>query len=264
MEHTASAHTVLTLENLSIGYTSKKGNAIIASDIQVTLPQGQLVGLIGINGAGKSTLLRTLSGLQNPLSGNCILEQTPIHSIAPEYLAKQLSIVLTGQAISKNLNVLELVSLGRQPYTNWLGTLTETDIHIITEILEATDTAHLKEKKCYELSDGQLQRVLIARALAQDTSVMILDEPMTHLDLHHKAAILKLLTSIAHQQQKLVLFSTHDIELAIAHCDQLIVLQEGKAIINTPKQLIQDGVFDSLFPSDNVKFDSNSGRFLIS
>ncbi|WP_299680908.1 ABC transporter ATP-binding protein [uncultured Dokdonia sp.] len=259
-----SNFNILTIENLSIGYTSKKGNAVIASDIDLTLPKGQLVGLIGINGAGKSTLLRTLSGLQNPLSGKCILEQTPIHNITPEYLARHLSVVLTGQAISKNLSVLELVSLGRQPYTNWLGTLTEADIQVITETLEATDTNHLKDKKCYELSDGQLQRVLIARALAQDTSIMILDEPMTHLDLHHKAAVLKLLTEIAHKQQKLVLFSTHDIELAITHCDQLIVLQDKKAMMNTPKQLIHEGVFDTLFPSKNVKFDSSSGRFLIS
>lgn len=263
MDH-QTTHTILTLENLSIGYTSKKGNAVIASDIDIELSKGQLVGLIGINGAGKSTLLRTLSGLQNPLSGNCILDQSPIHTMAPELVSRKLSVVLTGQAISKNLSVLELVSLGRQPYTNWLGTLTETDIRIITDVLTATDTSHLKEKKCYELSDGQLQRVLIARAMAQDTASMILDEPMTHLDLHHKAAILKLLTKIAHEQQKLVLFSTHDIELAIAHCDQLIVLQDGKATINTPKQLIQDGVFDTLFPSDNVTFDSRSGRFIIS
>ncbi|MFC4632606.1 ABC transporter ATP-binding protein [Dokdonia ponticola] len=256
-------HTVLATQDLCIGYASKKGNTLIASEINLAIPQGQLVGLVGINGAGKSTLLRTLAGLQNPLSGNRTLNDTPLSKIEPQTLAKQLSVVLTGQAISKNLSVVELVSLGRQPYTNWLGSLSETDINTITLALQATDTADLKHKKCYELSDGQLQRVLIARALTQDTSVMLLDEPMTHLDLHHKAAVLKLLTQIAHEQKKLVLFSTHDIELAIAHCDQMIVLQDGKAIIDTPKQLIQKGVFDALFPSENVRFDADLGRFVI-
>jgi len=256
-------HTVLSTENLSIGYSSKQGDTMIASNIDLAIPQGQLVGLVGINGAGKSTLIRTLAGLQSSLSGNISLNETLIPNIEPQALARQLSVVLTGQAISKNLSVLELVSLGRQPYTNWFGSLSESDLQSISSALKATDTETLKNKKCYELSDGQLQRVLIARALAQDTAMMILDEPMTHLDLHHKASVLKLLTNIAHEQQKLVLFSTHDIELAIAQCDQMIVLQNGKAIINTPKQLIQKGVFDALFPSENVRFDSKAGRFVI-
>lgn len=255
---------ILATQNLSIGYPSKKGDTVIASEIDLAIPQGQLVGLVGINGAGKSTLLRTLAGLQSPLSGNRTLNETPMASMEPQVLAKQRSVVLTGQAISKNLSVIELVSLGRQPYTNWLGSLSEPDKHTITHALEATDTADLKHKKCYELSDGQLQRVLIARALTQDTGIMILDEPMTHLDLHHKAAVLKLLTQIAHEQQKLVLFSTHDIELAIAHCDQMIVLQNGKATMDTPTQLIKDGIFDTLFPSDNVTFNADLGRFVIS
>lgn len=257
-------HSVLATENLSIGYPSKKGDTLIASGIDLAIPQGQLVGLVGINGAGKSTLIRTLAGLQSSLSGNISLNETLISNIEPQSLARLLSVVLTGQAISKNLSVLELVSLGRQPYTNWLGSLSEADLQSITRGLQATDTINLKDKKCYELSDGQLQRVLIARALTQDTAVMILDEPMTHLDLHHKASVLKLLTQIAHEQQKLVLFSTHDIELAIAQCDQMIVLQDGKAIIDTPTQLIKEGVFDALFPSENVRFDGELGRFVIS
>ncbi len=259
----AQQHTILSTESLSIGYPSKKGDMLIASQIHLALPQGQLIGLIGINGAGKSTLLRTLSGLQSPLSGNITLNGDLLTSIPPQELAQQLSVVLTGQSVSKNLTVLELVSLGRQPYTNWLGSLSESDISSIIRALKATDTYDLKNKNCYELSDGQLQRVLIARALAQDTSVIILDEPMTHLDLHHKAAILKLLTEIAHKQQKTILFSTHDIELILPLCDQMIVLQDGLVITNTPKQLIKEGVFDTLFPSNTITFDSSSGRFVI-
>lgn len=256
-------HIILSTDQLNIGYSSKKEDHIIVKDIQLEIPKGQLIGLIGINGSGKSTLLRTLSGLQPPLSGTIELSKTLITDIHPQLLAQQLSVVLTGQGISKNLTVLELVALGRQPYTNWLGSLTENDNKHIKEALDATDTNLLRDRKCYELSDGQLQRVLIARALAQDTSLIILDEPMTHLDLHHKASVLKLLTHIAHQKQKTVLFATHDIEHALPLCDQMIVLQNGNAIIDSPTSLADQGVFGSLFPSESIRFNKDTGRFFI-
>lgn len=256
-------HIVLATERLSIGYLSKKKNTTIVADIDIQIHPGQLIGLIGINGSGKSTLLRTLSGLQTPLSGNIILENNNIESYSPEALAQQMSVVLTGQMISKNLTVFELVSLGRQPYTNWLGTLGPTDFDSINEALDATDCTELKDSPCYALSDGQLQRVLIARALAQDTPLILMDEPLTHLDLHHKAALLKLLTSIAKAKNKTILFSTHDIEHAIPLCDQMLVLQEGKVIMNTPEQLIESGVFDRMFPEDHIRFDRNLRRFFV-
>ncbi len=259
----ATIPNVLSTENLSIGYPSSKSDTVIALDISLNLERGKLIGLIGVNGSGKSTLLRTLSGLQDVLSGNIFIEEKPLKTIPPEKLAQSLSVVLTGQAISKNLTVLELVALGRQPYTNWLGTLTESDKTIIKSALEATEIVDFKDKKCYELSDGQLQRVLIARALAQDTPLILLDEPMTHLDLHHKASILKLLKSIAHEQGKTVLFSTHDIEYALQLCDNIIVMKDGRATFDTPLQLIADGVIDALFPSKTVIFDRDAIRFSI-
>ncbi len=256
-------HIILSTTDLHIGYSSHKRDHILVKDIRLEIPRGQLIGLIGINGSGKSTLLRTLAGLQPPLSGTITISQTPITAIQPQHLAQQLSVVLTGQGISKNLTVSELVALGRQPYTNWLDTLSNNDIKIISDALHATDTLVLKDRKCYELSDGQLQRVLIARALAQDTPLIILDEPMTHLDLHHKASVLKLLTHIAHQKQKTVLFATHDIEHVLPLCDQMIVLQNDSAIIDTPTSLADKGVFNSLFPSESVCFNKETGRFFI-
>ncbi|RMB61043.1 ABC transporter ATP-binding protein [Dokdonia sinensis] len=256
-------HSVLFTNRLSVGYSGSSSDVVVASDISIELKKSQLVGLIGINGSGKSTLLRTIAGLQEPLSGTIEIAGKSITNYTPDILAQSLSVVLTGQAISKNLTVLELVALGRQPYTNWLGTLTDNDKSIIKYALEATETLEFKDRKCYELSDGQLQRVLIARALAQDTQLILLDEPMTHLDLHHKASILQLLKSIAHEQGKTVLFSTHDIEYALQLCDKVVVMQEGLARFDTPQQLIEDGVIDGLFPSKTVLFDRESIRFSI-
>lgn len=254
---------IFSTENLSVGYHTKKEKYPIVSDISITLKKGELIGLIGINGSGKSTLLRTLSGLQLPLSGKIMLDNQELSSIDSLELAKKMSVVLTKQQISKNLSVIELVSLGRQPYTNWLGTLSQTDHDSILEALTLTETVSLKYKKCYELSDGQLQRVLIARALAQDTDLILLDEPMSHLDLHHKAALLKLLTTIAHQQNKTVIYATHDIEYALNLCDQLIVIQKEKAIYNTPEELITSGILDTLFPSKHIIFDTVNKRFIL-
>lgn len=258
-----TSHIVLATEGLSIGYLSKKKSTTIISGIDIEIQAGQLIGLIGINGSGKSTLLRTLASLQTPISGKIILEMTNIESYTPEALAQQMSVVLTGQMISKNLSVYELVSLGRQPYTNWLGTLGPTDFDSIDEALDATDCTELKNSPCYALSDGQLQRVLIARALAQDTPLILMDEPLTHLDLHHKAALLKLLTSIAKTKAKTIIFSTHDVEHAIPLCDQMLVLQEGKVIMDTPVQLIDSGVFDRMFPEDHIRFDRELRRFFV-
>lgn len=258
-----TSHIVLTTDQLSIGYTAKKKDIIVVSNIDLHIERGQLVGLIGINGAGKSTLLRTLVGLQAPISGALHIGEKSIETYTPEVLARQLSVVLTGQMISKNVSVFELVALGRQPYTNWLGTLTSVDLEIIEKALKDTDCYPLKDTPCYALSDGQLQRVLIARALAQDTPLIVMDEPLTHLDLHHKASLLTLLTHIAKTQDKTIIFSTHDIEHALPLCDRMIVLQEGEAIMDTPEQLIERGVLDRLFPKDSIRFDRDLRRFFM-
>ena len=184
---------ILSAVNVSTGYSSKKGKNVIGSDINLELKSGKLISLIGANGIGKSTLLRTLTGIQKPLSGEVILNQKNIESYNPKELAQQLSIVLTENLPPSNLTVFELVALGRQPYTNWIGKLTPEDIVKVNEALSLTQISHLATKKHFEISDGQLQKVLVARALAQDTPLIILDEPTTHLDLVHKVSLLKLL-----------------------------------------------------------------------
>ncbi|TNJ43465.1 ABC transporter ATP-binding protein [Tamlana fucoidanivorans] len=256
-------HIVLKTENLSIGYTSKKETNTIASHINIELCKGELVGLVGANGIGKSTLLRTLTDVQPELEGDILLNNKPLKTYSNIQLAKALSLVLTETLSSKNLTVFELVALGRQPYTNWLGSFSNTDIKIIHKSLQLINIEALKDKKCFELSDGQLQKAMIARALAQDTDVIILDEPTTHLDMYHKAYILKLLQKLAKETNKTILFSSHEIELAIQLCDKMVVMTQGQVTSDIPCNLITNGTFERLFPKDLIAFDKKTGSFKV-
>lgn len=254
---------ILSARNLSIGYSSKKGKNAIGTSINLDLKSGKLIALIGANGIGKSTLLRTLTGIQKPLSGEIILNQQNIESYNPLQLAQELSIVLTENLPPSNLTVFELVALGRQPYTNWIGKLSTQDISKINEALALTQITHLAAKKHFEISDGQLQKVLVARALAQDTPLIILDEPTTHLDLVHKVSLLKLLKKLALETNKCILFSTHDLDLALQLCDEMIVMNAEKTIMDSPENLIEKGVLDSLFEDENIYFDKEKAKFIL-
>lgn len=254
---------LLTSKDLSIGYKSKSSEHVIAKDININIDAGKLVALIGENGIGKSTLLRTLSGLKKPLSGSVHLNERNLTDYSQVDLAQNLSLVLTEKLPPSNLTVFELIALGRQPYTNWIGKLTEVDLEKINQAIALTQIEHLTQKKYYEISDGQFQNVLVARALAQDTPLIILDEPSTHLDLFHKVALFKLLKKLASESNKCILFSTHDIDLAIQLSDEMIIMTQEKVIQDQPCNLISEGIFDTLFMDENIKFDSEKGRFMI-
>lgn len=212
---------------------------------------------------GKSTFLRTLSGVQPALRGEVFLHDKDRRDISAQDLAGLVSVVLTDQPISKNLTVAELVTLGRQPYTNWIGRITSRDRDQIKQAMELVGIVHLQQRKCFELSDGQLQKVLIARALAQNTPVVILDEPTSHLDMYHKAQVLKLLKQLSQQTGKAILFATHEINLALQLCDQLIVMKKDRVQQGSPEELISDHVFKSMFPSDLIVFDQATHSFRI-
>ena len=254
---------ILQTKNLSIGYTSKKEVLTIASDINISLLKGKLITLIGGNGIGKSTLLRTITAIQIPISGEVTLNNKDIFSIENSVLAQQQSLVLTDKLPSSNLTVWELIALGRQPYTNWIGNLSDEDYSKINIAIQLTNIEHLSEKKYFEISDGQLQKVLIARALAQDTDLIILDEPTTHLDLFHKVSVFKLLQKLAHETNKCILFSTHDIDLAIQLSDEMIVMTKEKTIQDQPCNLIEKGIFDTLFKDEHIIFDKTRGKFIV-
>ncbi|MDO6597022.1 ABC transporter ATP-binding protein [Oceanihabitans sp. 2_MG-2023] len=256
-------HTILKTKNLTIGYTSKKEENTIATNINIVLKKGELIGLVGGNGIGKSTLLRTISQVQPKLSGSIFLNEKPLENYTNLDLAKSMSLVLTESISSKNLSVFELIALGRQPYTNWVGNLSNTDITIVNNAISQTNIEDLKHKKCFELSDGQLQKVMIARALAQDTDLIILDEPTTHLDMYHKVYILKLLQKLVKETGKTILFSSHEIDLAIQLCDTMIVMNKTEVTSNSPCLLIQQGTFSTLFPEDLISFDATTGTFRV-
>jgi iron complex transport system ATP-binding protein len=254
-------NNILTTSDLSIGYASKKETVTIAENLSLNLQAGKLIALIGANGIGKSTLLRTITGIQKPLHGTVLLNDKKISSYEPLELAQNLSMVLTEKLPPSNLTVFELVALGRQPYTNWIGTLSDIDIQIVQQAILQTQIEHLSQKKHYEISDGQLQKVLIARALAQDTPLIILDEPTTHLDLLHKVSLLKLLKKLTHETRKCILFSTHDIDMAIQLCDEMIIMTPEIVVQDEPCNLINRGIFDTIFKDENLFFDREKGKF---
>ncbi|MEM9078860.1 MAG: ABC transporter ATP-binding protein [Bacteroidota bacterium] len=256
---TAKTTSILTADKLSIGYSS----ATIAENISFSLSEGTLCGIVGINGIGKSTLLRTLGGLQPTLSGKIEILRNELERLSYVQLAQKRSMVLTEQSTSKNLTVQELIGLGRQPHTNWLGRLTKRDKNRIEESITTFLLDKLRHRKCHELSDGQFQRVLIARAMAQDTPLILLDEPTTHLDLHHKVQILKLLQQLAHNQQKTIVFTTHEVDLAIQLCDKMLILDGTLNPFGEPCQLIDEKHFENLFPSEMVQFDAKTGTYKV-
>lgn len=260
---TNQKHIILETRNLGIGYRKKKKENLLASQINLALPSQSLVGVIGINGIGKSTFLKTISGIQPPLAGNILIDSQDSALISPQQHAALVSLVLTQQPLASNLTVAELVALGRHPYTNWMGSLSNLDLQHIEQALGLVGIRSLAQHKCYELSDGQLQKVLIARAVAQDTPVMILDEPTVHLDLYHKAQVLKLLKNLSTKTGKTVIFATHEINLALQLCDLIILMKPGKIDRGSPQELLKQKVFDDLFPSDLIAFDESTQSFRI-
>ena len=263
MASEAKHSAILKAENLSIGYKLKHSEKLIANNINFELFSGELVAVIGANGMGKSTLLRTLTSIQPALSGAVFINSKKLESINSKELSNLISLVLTEQPISKNLSVFELVALGRQPYTNWIGILNQKDKAEVQKALENVGIVDLKNQKCHELSDGQLQKVLIARALAQNTPLVVLDEPTTHLDLYHQAYIFQLLKKLVKETGKTMLFATHEINLAIQLCDKIMILNNEKFFFGNPCELIENGIFQQLFPSDLIVFDEVLGAFRI-
>lgn len=254
---------IIKTTDLSIGYTSKKSTKIIASNLNINLEKGNLVCLIGENGIGKSTLLRTLTKVQPAISGNVFINDSDINEISNLNLSKELSVVLTEKLPESSLSVFELVALGRQPYTNWVGQLNAKDIEIIEIALEYTNTKKLASSKYYQLSDGQLQKVLIARALAQNTDIIILDEPTAHLDIHHTIETFSLLKKLAKEFDKTVIISTHEINLAIQLADELWLMTPRNFITGKTNELIENNELNALFNSDLIHFNKTLKQFTI-
>ncbi|MCI2227907.1 ABC transporter ATP-binding protein [Polaribacter sp. MSW13] len=256
-------NSILKIEKLSIGYHQKKQDKIVFSDINLSLEKNKLITVLGKNGIGKSTFLRTISKVQKPISGRILLNDKNISNYSEKELSTQLSLVLTERLPESQLTVFELVALGRQPYTNWIDKLSKEDIQKVELAIQQTEITHLKDNRFYELSDGQLQRVLIARALAQDTEIIILDEPTAHLDMHHTIKIFSLLKKLVKETSKTILISSHEVNLAIKLSDEIILFTDNNLYTGKPSQLISQNAFDNLFPKELINFNRTLEQFVI-
>jgi iron complex transport system ATP-binding protein len=259
----ADTAPLLTAESLTIGYRSSgRATRPIAGPLALALRPGELVCLLGPNGAGKSTLMRTLAGLQPPLAGRLDLGGMPLADLGAGDRARQLSIVLTDRVEASGLTVLELVRLGRHPHTGWLGGLSPHDEAQVQAALAATGTQAFAPRPVGELSDGERQKVLLARALAQDTPVVLLDEPTAHLDLPNRVSLMRLLHRLARQTGKAILLSTHELDLALQAADRIWLLPaDGRLHTGTPEDLVLSGTFAAAFAREGLVFDPTTGTF---
>jgi iron complex transport system ATP-binding protein len=255
--------SILNAHDLAIGYRNpRQPDSIVARSLELELRRGELVCLLGPNGAGKSTLMRTLTGMQPPLAGQVLLNGSNIHRFAPAELAKMLSIVLTERVDAGNLSAYELVALGRYPYTNWVGRLSAADHAIIQKALRDAAAEELMVRPVNQLSDGERQKVMIARALAQEPVIMLLDEPTAFLDLPRRVEIMHMLRALAHSNGCAILLSTHDLDLALRNADRIWLLA-GNGVLHSgaPEDLVFNGAFAATFHSEGVEFDAHSGAF---
>ena len=234
----------------------------VLQGLTMDLRKGELVCLVGHNGIGKSTLLRTLSGVQEPLGGEVRIMGKDIKGMSAMEISMTLSIVLTDRIMAGNLSVYDLVALGRHPYTNWYGNLTEEDNQKIEEAIKLTRIDYIRNRLIHELSDGQRQKALIARALSQDGEIIILDEPTAHLDLNNKISVMKLLHELAEKTGKAILFATHELEFSIQIADRLWIVGCDEPIVTgSPEDLILNKKFDMLLFEEDLIFDRTSGKF---
>lgn len=265
-----AAKDILTTHHLSIGYhKGKKGQKVIARQLDLQLCTGEFVCLLGANGSGKSTLMRTIASVQPALDGQVLLNGISLKKLKALEVAHQLSMVLTEKITVGNLSVYALVSLGRMPYTGWLGKLTDQDKAQVAWALQATGTTEFIHRNVNQLSDGERQKVMIARALAQDTSLILLDEPTAHLDLPNRVMIFKLLRKLAKQTGKAVLLTTHELDLALQSADKIWLMGkklaqgQGKMITGTPEDLVLNETFEQAFDKEGFYFDKQTGAFKI-
>lgn len=213
--------TAITTNRLTVGY---RGHRVV-EDISLSLPCGRLVCLLGPNGAGKSTLLRTLCGFQPPIEGTVTISGSDITTMSAAEVARLVSVVLTDRPLTPSLTAAEMVGMGRAPYTGFWGRLSDDDRRLISEAMQTVGIAPLATRRMGQLSDGERQKVMIAKALAQHTPVIVLDEPTAFLDYPSKVAVMKTLARLAHDEGKTILMSTHDLELAAQLGDELMEIE---------------------------------------
>lgn len=259
----ARPQALLKTAGLTIGYKQGRSNLKeVAKGLNLEMFAGELICLLGPNGCGKSTLLRTVAGLQETVNGTVEIEGADLDQLKPAQLAKKISMVLTDNVRSGDLDVYSLIALGRYPHSGFLGRLTADDKLVIDQAILATDTGAFVDRKLATLSDGECQKVMLARALAQDTPIIILDEPTAHLDLPSRIQLMRLLHRLAKDTKKAILISTHELDLALQVADQIWLMQSGgQMATGLPEELVLNGSFGQAFNKDGILFDRATGNF---
>lgn len=252
------------IEKLSIGYPSKGDVKVVASDICAGINSGELTCLLGANGVGKSTLLRTLSAFQPKLSGEIRIQGKEIGSYTDKQLSKVISVVLTEKCDIRNMTSVELIGLGRSPYTGFWGTLSKEDKEVVDHAINLVGISHLAHRMVHTLSDGERQKVMIAKALSQETPVIFLDEPTAFLDFPSKVEMMQLLHQLSRQTDKTIFLSTHDLELALQIADKIWLMDKVNGVtIGTPEDLSLDGTLSGFFARKGIVFDLETGLFRV-
>lgn len=246
---------MLELEHLTLGY----GERILLDNVSARFSAGELIALLGRNGSGKSTLLRAVSGLGRILRGTIRLAGRELQTLPPDKLATIVATVTTERVRIANLYCEDVVALGRAPYTNWIGRMQPEDARIVARSLELVGMGSFARKTMDQMSDGECQRVMIARALAQDTPIILLDEPTAFLDLPNRYELGALLRRLAHDERKCILFSTHDLDIALSLCDAIALIDTPHLHVLPTAEMARSGHIERLFQNDSVSFDATTG-----
>lgn len=257
--------SVLTLDGVTTGYRHRRGAHVVSSRVSGVLRAGEFTVLLGPNGAGKSTLLRTLCGLQAPLEGRVLFDGEDLASLSARRRAQLLGVVLTEQVKVWGLTAQALVALGRHPHTGWSGRLDAADRDAVYRALLDAGAADLALRPLAELSDGERQRVLVARALAQEPRALVLDEVTAFLDLPRRVDIMLMLRRLVHDQDRALLLSTHDLDLAIRTADRIwLIGRDGVFDVGGPEDLVLSGSIQRVFGQEGLDFDTETGTFVLS
>jgi iron complex transport system ATP-binding protein len=254
--------SILSFVDLEIGFISNGNKKILTSPLNSSASAGELIAILGHNGVGKSTLLRTISGLQIPINGSVYVKGKNLNEYERIEVSKNIGYISTEIIKVGNMTVYDLVALGRFPHTNWMGKICNNDHEIITDSIEKVGMMDLSDKYITELSDGERQRAMIARVLAQDTGLLVMDEPTAFLDIRNKFEIVHLMHTLTRERGKTVIFSTHDLQTAINEADKIWLVLENRIIEGAPEDLILNGSFNLLFSDSRLKFDDTEGTFV--
>lgn len=250
---------MIQLKDLTLGYEQRT----LLEKVSAHITGGQLVALLGRNGTGKSTLLRAAMGLEKPQNGEIILHGNNIASLKPEELARNISFVTTDKVRIANLRCRDVVALGRAPYTNWLGQLQGKDKEKVDNAMHLVGMDSYAEKTMDKMSDGECQRIMIARALAQDTPVILLDEPTAFLDLPNRYELCLLLRKLTQKEGKCILFSTHDLDIALSLCDTIMLIDNPQLYSLPTGEMITSGHIERLFRNESITFDAQEMKIRI-